>query len=230
MGTSNNGVGVAGINWQVSVEPVRVLGKCGGTTADINDAIRWAAGLAVPGVPTNPRPAQVINLSLGTPPGVPCSQSPATQAAINDAVEAGTAVVAAAGNDAADASQVVPASCENVITVAASDERGFLVTRYSNFGSTVEIMAPGGDVQRDDDHNGHPDGVLSMVQGGYAYYNGTSMATPHVTGVLALWLAADSTLKPAQLLARLRANALPRTAAQCPKPCGAGLLNAFQRP
>jgi serine protease len=212
----------------VTVQPVRVLGKCGGSTADINDAIRWAAGLSIPGVPANPSRARVISMSLGTPPGTPCSSSPSTQAAINDAVAAGAVVVVAAGNDATDASQVLPASCNNVITVAASDARGRLVTRYSNFGSTVEIMAPGGDVDRDDNGDGQPDGVLSMVQGGYAYYNGTSMATPHVAGVAALWLAATPNLTPAQLLAELQARALPRSSAECPQPCGAGLLNALR--
>ncbi|HEY7683668.1 MAG TPA: S8 family serine peptidase [Gemmatimonadales bacterium] len=228
VGRTNNGTGVAGINWAVTVQPVRVLGKCGGSTVDINDAIRWAAGLSIPGVPANPSRARVISMSLGTPPGTPCSSSPSTQAAINDAVAAGAVVVVAAGNDATDASQVLPASCNNVITVAASDARGRLVTRYSNFGSTVEIMAPGGDVDRDDNGDGQPDGVLSMVQGGYAYYNGTSMATPHVAGVAALWLAATPNLTPAQLLAELQARALPRSSAECPQPCGAGLLNALR--
>jgi len=229
VGNTNNGIGVAGINWNVKVQPVRVLGKCGGTTADINDAIRWAAGLPVPGVPNNPTPAKVINMSLGTPPGSPCSMSPSTQSAINDAAAMGTTVVVAAGNDATDASQVFPASCNNVITVAASDFRGHLVTRYSNYGSTVEVMAPGGDVQRDDDANGRPDGVLSMVHpnaGTYAYYNGTSMAAPHVAGVAALLLAQEPTLVPSQVLAKLQANALPRNSTQCPQPCGAGLLSA----
>ena len=228
VGRTDNGVGVAGANWTVRVQAVRVLGKCGGTIADINDGIRWAAGLAVPGVPANATPARVINMSLGTPPGNPCSASPSTQAAINDAVGAGAAVVVAAGNDAVDASQVFPASCDNVITVAASDARGHLVTRYSNFGATVEIMAPGGDVQRDDNGDGNNDGVLSMVQGGYARYNGTSMATPHVAGVAALYLAQNPTLTPAQLTAELQNNALPRTASQCPQPCGAGLLSALR--
>jgi serine protease len=229
VGNTNNGIGVAGINWNVKVQPVRVLGKCGGTTADINDAIRWAAGLPVSGVPNNPTPAKVINMSLGTPPGTPCSMSPSTQSAINDAAAMGATVVVAAGNDATDASQVFPASCNNVITVAASDFRGHLVTRYSNYGPTVEIMAPGGDVQRDDDANGRPDGVLSMVHpnaGTYAYYNGTSMAAPHVAGVAALLLAQEPTLVPSQVLAKLQANALPRNSTQCPQPCGAGLLSA----
>jgi serine protease len=229
VGNTNNGIGVAGINWNVKVQPVRVLGKCGGTTVDINDGIRWAAGLPVPGVPNNPTPAKVINMSLGTPPGSPCSMSPSTQSAINDAVAMGATVVVAAGNDATDASQVFPASCNNVITVAASDYRGFLATRYSNFGSTVEIMAPGGDVSRDDNNDNRPDGVLSMVHpnaGTYAYYNGTSMAAPHVAGIAALLLAQEPTLVPSQVLAKLQANALPRNATQCPQLCGAGLLSA----
>ncbi|MGH7432442.1 MAG: S8 family serine peptidase [Candidatus Methylomirabilales bacterium] len=229
VGRTDNGVGVAGANWTVRVQAVRVLGKCGGTIADINDGIRWAAGLAVPGVPANATPARVINMSLGTPPGNPCSASPSTQAAINDAVGSGAAVVVAAGNDAVDASQVFPASCDNVITVAASDARGHLVTRYSNFGATVEIMAPGGDVARDDDGDGNNDGVLSMVHpnaGTYARYNGTSMAAPHVAGVAALYLAQNPVLTPAQLTAELQNNALSRTSSQCPQPCGAGLLSA----
>lgn len=228
VGNTNNGTGVAGINWNVSVQAVRVLGVCGGTIADINDGIRWAAGLAVPGVPDNVTPARVMNMSLGGRGA--CSISPSTQSAINDAVAAGAAVVVAAGNEASDASGFFPASCDNVITVAASDARGYLVSRYSNYGETVEIMAPGGDVNRDDTGDGNPDGVLSMVRGGYAYYNGTSMSAPHVAGVLALWLAKDSTLTPAQLLAKLQDSALPRSATECPRPCGAGLLNALGTP
>jgi serine protease len=229
VGGTNNGIGVAGINWNVKLQAVRVLGKCGGTTADINDGIRWAAGLPVPGAPANPTPAKVINMSLGTPPGNPCALSPSTQSAINDAVAFGATVVVAAGNSATDASQVFPASCNNVITVAASDARGHLATRYSNYGQTVEIMAPGGDVNRDDNGDNRPDGVLSLVHpnaGGYALYNGTSMAAPHVAGVAALLLARQPGLTPAQVLSYLQGSALPRTAAQCPQPCGAGLLAA----
>ena len=224
VGHSNNAVGVAGVNWHTRVQSVRVLGKCGGSIADINDAIRWAAGLPVPGVPTNPTPARVINMSLGA--DVPCTSSPATQAAINDAIGAGVTVVVAAGNSAMDASGSMPASCIGPITVAASDARGFLVTRYSNFGPRIDIMAPGGDVRRDDNGDGDPDGVLSTVQGGYAYYNGTSMAAPHVAGVAALLLSHEPAQTPAGVLARLQAAAMPRDATQCPRPCGAGLLNA----
>jgi serine protease len=224
IGKTDNNSGVAGINWQVKVLPVRVLGKCGGTMVDINDAIRWAAGLSVNGVPDNANPAKVINLSLGG--AIPCSSSPATQAAINDAVAHGATVVVAAGNDALDAAGFVPAGCDNVVSVAAADRNGRLVTRYSNFGSKVDIMAPGGDVSADSDNDGNPDGVLSIVQGGYAFYNGTSMAAPHVAGVAALLLASNPGLSPAQVESRLKAGAIPRDTTQCPKPCGAGLLNA----
>ena len=223
-GASDNGIGVAGVNWNVSVQAVRVLGKCGGTIADINDAIRWAAGLPVPGVPDNPTPARVINMSLGGFGS--CANSPATQSAINDAVAEGTTVVVAAGNSAQDAANFNPASCDRVITVAASDARGHLVTRYSNFGATIEILAPGGDVRRDDNGDGNADGVLSMVEGGYAFYNGTSMAAPHVAGVAALLLAREPALTPGEVADRLQTSAVPRDATQCPRPCGAGLLNA----
>ena len=223
-GTTNNDLGIAGVNWEVSVQSVRVLGRCGGSTSDIADAIRWSAGLSVPGVPDNPTPADVINMSLGGQGS--CGIQPAFQSAINDAVAAGTAVVVAAGNSAADASGFTPAGCNNVITVASSDGRGRLVDRYSNYGSTVEILAPGGDTQRDDDGNGFGDGVLSITGRGYEYYNGTSMASPHVAGVLALWLADDNSLTPTQLLDRLQGTAIPRSSVECPRPCGAGLLNA----
>jgi serine protease len=221
---TNNAAGVAGANWFVTAVPVRVLGKCGGTNADINDGIRWAAGLPVPGVPNIPQPARVINMSLGAP--VSCTQAPSLQAAINDAVAAGTVVVVAAGNEAIDVAGTLPGGCDNVVAVAASDARGHLVSRYSNFGQRIDILAPGGDLARNDNGDQHPDGVLSTVQGGYALFNGTSMAAPHTAGVAALMLAMDPALTPAEIEAQIKANAIPRNSAQCPRPCGAGLLNA----
>lgn len=146
------GAGVAGVNWSSRVLPLRALGRCGGSVVDINDAIRWAAGLSMPGAPANPTPAKVINMSLGAP--APCSQSPATQAAIDDVVAVGVTVVAAAGNEAMDAANAFPASCNGVITVAASDYEGALVTRYSNFGDIVDVLAPGGDLAADEDGDG----------------------------------------------------------------------------
>src|SRR5437879_7777374 len=116
------GGSAAGVNWNGKFLPVRVLGKCGGTTADIAYAIRWAAGLPVPGVPNSPAKANVINMSLGGDGA--CSNDPVEQSAINDTVAQGVTVVVAAGNSAQDASQFTPASCNNVIAVAASDYRG----------------------------------------------------------------------------------------------------------
>ncbi len=221
VGNTDNNTGIAGINWKTKVQAVRVLGKCGGTTADIIDGIRWAAGLEVPGAATNPTPANIINMSLGAF-GVNCpTQDQATQAAIRDAVQAGSTVIVAAGNDARDAAQATPASCDNVIAVAASGPQGHLVTRYSNFGDTIDILAPGGDVRA-----GAQGGVLSMVKDGYEFYNGTSMAAPTVAGVAALILSKNPELLPGQVEARLKHDALPRNDQQCPKPCGAGLLQA----
>lgn len=232
VGKTDNNLGVAGINWKVKVQPVRVLGKCGGSTTDINDGIRWAAGLNVPGVPANPTPVKVINMSLGGAQA--CSDSPATQQAINDAVNAGVTVVVAAGNESKDASGFTPSGCDNVITVAAADPSGKL-TSFSNWGESVEILAPGGLTKSCENPE---NGILSMVKTSddrgncgvspaYAYYNGTSMAAPHVAGVAALWLAQDPSLTPSQLSAKLQAKARPRNSSECPKPCGAGLLTAF---
>lgn len=233
-GRTDNQLGVAGINWNAKVQAIRVLGKCGGSTSDINDAIRWAAGLNVPGVPANATPAKVINMSLGG--ATSCTLSPAMQSAINDAVAQGVAVVVAAGNDGKDASDYSPAGCKNVITVAAADPRGQL-TSWSNYGSSVEILAPGGL------HKGctiPQDGILSTIGNdnrtncavgtGYAYYNGTSMAAPHVAGVAALWIAQNPALTPATLLTELQKASYPRTLTHCPQPCGAGLLSALRTP
>jgi serine protease len=220
---TNNRKGVAGINWAVRIQPIRVLGKCGGQSTDIDDAIRWAAGIPVDGH-VNPTPAKIINLSLGGKGR--CSEAPAEQAAINAAIAKGVTVIVAAGNDAADASNTTPASCEGVIAVAASDYNGDLVTRYSNYGPVVKIMAPGGDLTADLNHDGYPDGVLSIVKDGYAFYNGTSMAAPHVAGVAALLLSKHPEYTPQDVIQVLQRNALARSPTQCPQPCGAGLLNA----
>jgi serine protease len=218
---TNEGSKVASINWDVSIEPVRVLGALGGEMTDVIDAIRWAAGLPVPGAPLNVRPARIINMSLGGPGACPR----ALQTAIDDATARGVLVVAAAGNDAKDAARSSPAGCANVLTVAASDLAGKLA-RYSNYGTSVKILAPGGDLEADLNHDGVPDGVISTVKDGLAAYNGTSMAAAHVSGVAALLLAQDPKLTPAELTERILGSAIPRTAQECPHACGAGLLNA----
>jgi serine protease len=225
---SNNGVGVAGVNWTSKVVPVRVLGRIGGFTSDIVDGIRWAAGLPVPSVPNNPHVSRVINMSLGGSGS--CGST--YQNAINDAVAAGTVVVVAAGNSNIDAAGATPANCSNVVTVAAVD-RGGDKASYSNFGAVVEVAAPGGETTIPGN------GVLSTLNSGtqgpvaspggdtYAFYQGTSMATPHVAGVVSLMLSVNSSLTPAQVTAILQATARPfPRGSGCSGRCGAGIVDA----
>jgi serine protease len=219
----NNGLGVAGINWKSKILPVRILGKCGGSLSDLSDAMRWAVGLSVPGVPANPNPARVLNLSLGGPGA--CETT--LQNAINDVRASGAVIVAAAGNELTDASDSTPANCRGVITVAATDESGDLAL-YSNYGSTVEISAPGG---------GFFAGVLSTSNAGttvpasdsYASHMGTSMAAPHVSGVVSLMLSRNPNLTPDQVLQVLQETAKPfPVEGLCDLlfPCGAGIVDA----
>lgn len=222
--SGNNGNGISGINWTSGLVPVRVLGRCGGYTSDIVDGMRWAAGIAVPGVPANPYPARVQNLSLGGSGA--CSAT--FQSAIDDVTARGTVVVVAAGNENADAATAQPASCNGVIAVAATTRNGSRAT-YSNFGSKVMLAAPGG---------GAGGGILSTLNAGattpgadsYAQYQGTSMAAPHVSGVVSLMLSLDPTLTPTQVVQRLKstARAFPTgTGADCSTAlCGAGIVDA----
>ncbi len=218
----NNATGVAGVAWGAKVLPVRVLGKCGGYTSDIADAIVWAAGGSVAGVPANPNPAKVISLSLGG--GGACGRT--FQSAIDTARGLGAAVVIAAGNSNTDVSSSSPANCNGVIAVAATGRTGARAY-YSNYGAQVDIAAPGGDMS-----TGQADGILSTLNSGrtapgadsYAYYQGTSMATPHVSGVAALMFAVNPNLTPDTLEAALKssARAFPGTCDQC----GTGLVDA----
>ncbi|WP_327343014.1 S8 family peptidase [Streptomyces europaeiscabiei] len=220
---TNNSKGIAGIAYGAKISPVRVLGKCGGYDSDIIDAITWASGGTVSGVPANTNVAKVINMSLGG--GGACTT--ATQSAITAAVNRGTTVVVAAGNSNANAANYSPASCNNVISVAATNRAGSR-SSYSNFGSVVDIAAPGGETR-----TAESGGILSTLNAGtktptsesYAYYQGTSMAAPHIAGLAALVKSANSALTPAQIESAIKTNsrALPGT---CSGGCGAGLADA----
>lgn len=220
---TGNNKGIAGIAYGAKISPLRVLGKCGGYDSDIIDAITWASGGTVSGVPANANVAKVINMSLG---GSGACTS-ATQSAITAAVNRGTTVVVAAGNDNDNAAGYSPASCNNVIAVAATGRSGSRAS-YSNYGSIVDISAPGGDMS-----TATANGIYSTLNSGtktpssesYAYYQGTSMATPHIVGLVALMKSANSSLTPAQIETALKNNAraLPGT---CSGGCGAGLADA----
>ncbi|MGH8081611.1 MAG: S8 family serine peptidase [Lysobacter sp.] len=214
---TNNGIGVSGIAFGAKVLPLRVVGRNGmGFTSDIADAIVWAAGGSVSGVPANPNPAKVINVSLGSPG----TCEPAYQNAINAAVAYGATVVIAAGNDNIDVAGFNPASCANIVAVAANNLAGNRAY-YSNYGAGIDVTAPGGETAIT---NG---GVLSTVgKGNYAWYQGTSMAAPHVAGVAALILSrANKT--PAEVEAILKSTAHPLPGS-CSGGCGAGIVDAFK--
>ncbi|HJV68139.1 S8 family peptidase [Ideonella sp.] len=221
---SNNSIGVAGVAPKAKVLPVRALGRCGGYTSDIIDGMLWAAGLPVDGVPANPHPARVINLSLGSVNA--CSRS--FQAAI-DAVRAqGAVVVAAAGNSDIDVARISPAGCQGVIAVAASTREG-KKAYYSNYGKRISVAAPGGDMLGVAEN-----GILSTYNSGtkrpgvdvLAYMQGTSMAAPHVAGVAALMLAINPSLNPDKVQMLLKQSARPMSAAVCRGGCGGGLVDA----
>jgi serine protease len=219
--TTDNRLGVAGGAPNVRVFHVRVLGRGGGSTFDIATGITWAVGEAVPGLPRNQHPAQVINMSLGGTGGTQTYAS-----AVASAAAAGAIVVVAAGNEDADTATVQPCNNPGVICVGAVDLRGN-ATGYTNYGREVTISAPGGAVDRDDDGNGDPDGVLSTFgDGTYRYLEGTSMATPHVAALVALMKSQNRTLTHAQVVAALRANVTPIP--NCPTSCGAGAVDAFR--
>jgi serine protease len=219
----NNGIGGTGIAPNVKILPVRVLGKCGGYMSDVVDGMRWAAGLAVPGVPANPNPAQVLNMSLGASGA--CSAT--FQNAATDVVTAGKVIVAAAGNGGSTDNVNLPANCDNVIAVTAHTISGLLPS-WATIGPETAISAPGG-----------TSGVYSLsntgttvpVSDSYAISQGTSMATPHVAGVAALMFSVKSSLTPAQVRSYLQSSARAFPAGSyCATSgigrCGSGLLDA----
>ena len=208
---ANNNSGIAGINWNSRILPVRVLGKCGGYDSDIIDGLRWAAGLTVPAVPVNPTPAQVLNLSLGGPGE--CNA--AWQSAIDDVVAAGKVVVAAAGNEGVSFKTVSPASCQGVIAVAAYVHRaiGTVAENYgrpefSNFGTETDrnlFAAPGMNVYSTSDGGA----FQAANDGAFVGEYGTSSAAAHISGVVSLMLSANPALAPADVLLLLQNASTP---------------------
>lgn len=217
---ANNEIGGAGGLWHTRILPVRVLGKCGGPASDVIDGMRWAVGLPVPGVPDNPHPARIVNVSLGT--SQPCSR--AMQAAIDDVLARGASVVAAAGNGGFEVGE--PASCRGAIAVAAVDADGSKPA-FSNSGTRIDVGAPGVGIWSTANT-----GLTVPGEDTYLGKNGTSMAAPHVSAALALMLAVEPTLSPQALREKLVASARPyprlsncvNTAADTL--CGAGMLDA----
>ncbi len=195
--TTDNGKGVAGVARGAKVMPLRVLGKLGGTSYDILQAVRYAAGLINDSGKVPDKPADIINLSLGG-----SGYSQAEQDVYTKARAQGVIVVAAAGNEASS-TDFYPASYAGVISVSAVDATKSLAY-YSNYGTNIDVAAPGGDSRKDINGDGFPDGILSTrgddaggtLQYTYSFLQGTSMAAPHVAGVIALMKAVNSRLTP----------------------------------
>nr|WP_316641710.1 S8 family peptidase [uncultured Roseateles sp.] len=217
---SNNAIGMAGVSWGSKILPVRVLGKCGGYDSDIVAGMQWAAGIAVPGVPANPNPARVLNMSLG---GVG-SCDPATNSvasAYRDAIAAitakGAVVVVAAGNSTGHSINL-PANCPGVVGVVALRHIGTKVG-FSDIGPEVTIAAPGGNCVNIDAGAACLYPMLSTfnagttVPGASTYTDsfraavGTSFSAPLVSGTIALMLSQKPSLAPAEIISLLKSTA-----------------------
>lgn len=223
--------GVAGEAPGVSIEPVRVLGACGGSESDLIAAIEWASGGAVPGAAPNAHPAQVLSLSLGG--DAPDGCDPALTRAIADARGRGSTIVVAAGNDDAPMAGTAPADCAGVVSVAATTRWGNR-SPFSNFGTQdlrPTIAAPGGSTAAwiwGDTWTSSGSITASGNQPAVAEYAGTSMAVPRVSAAIALLLSAQPGLTPDQITAKLVATATPFPAGSACTAvrCGAGIVNA----
>jgi serine protease len=250
---TNNGVGLAGMTWGPYLLPVRALGKCSGYDSDIIAGMQWAAGMAVSGVPNNPYPASIINLSLGGSGACPQAYS----AAIAPLIASGVLIVASAGNGSTGSAAPVdaPANCAGVLAVAGLRNVGTKVG-YSSMGPEVGISAPAGNCVnapgagpclRSIDTTTNA-GLTAPAADDYTdQLNpnlGTSFSAPIVAGIAALMRSVNGNLTPAQLIARLQASANPfppNTAGipVCPNTdssgecacttsqCGAGMVDAL---
>jgi len=208
--STNNNIGTAGVTWAGEIMNLRVLGCEGGSTFDIAQALLYAAGVDNAYGLSPTKTADVANLSLGGGP-----PNNVMDDAVQAARAAGMIIIAAAGNSG-DATLSYPASYDGVVSVAAtdlSDQRAF----YSQFNAFVDIAAPGGDTSADVDGDGFPDGVLStlanrpsstQIDFNYGFYDGTSMATPHVAGITALMKSVNPGLTPALLDQLLSSGAI----------------------
>jgi subtilisin family serine protease len=260
---SNNAEFGAGVAWKARIQAIRAFNKGSSSFETIARSVYWAAGSAIidkndtgpnPRKIINPNPAQIINMSLGGPAkkadGTDIIESQLLQDAVTDTTNKGVIVVVAAGNKNLDASGFVPANLRGVIVVGATGPDKSRAS-YSNHGSAIGVMAPGGDQAR---RGLAQDGVLSLgACGGYDnfagnippcvgsnpafgshFLQGTSMATPHVSGVIAMMLQAQPKLRNptdkarnwARVLAYLRDSSSLTGMTLCERGCGAGLLDA----
>ncbi|MBS0578878.1 MAG: S8 family peptidase [Proteobacteria bacterium] len=250
---TNNGSGIAGMTQSGWILPVRVLGKCGGYDSDIIAAMAWAAGLPVDGVPTNPYPARILNLSLGSTGSCPASY----QQVVDQLVALGVLVVASAGNEGGPVD--APGNCAGVAAVAGLRQIGTKVG-YSSLGPEIALSAPAGNCVNTGagqpclfsidttSNTGTTVPVASTYTDQSNFNIGTSFSAPIVSGIAGLMLSVNGNLTADQLIARLQlgattpfpvnpgapmchvpANASDLQTAECnctTDVCGAGMANA----
>jgi serine protease len=245
----SDSVGVTGIAPNVKIQPIRALGTTGGSSSDLIAALRWAAGITVAGVPANPTPAKVVNLSMGTDSYTPCrlrgQTLGATEVALAELKAAGVTVVSAAGNFNVPAYESYPGNCFPTINVGATAFSGDRAS-YSNFSVAdnngqmvgVDISAPGGDSKFPGDAPAGSKGKIvstwndgRTVPGAPSYQGeeGTSMATPVVSGVVALIYSVKPNITFDQVWEVLKATVTKFPAgSQCETKniCGVGIVNA----
>ncbi|WP_316368555.1 S8 family peptidase [Candidatus Thiodiazotropha sp. CDECU1] len=228
---SNNSQGAAGVAWESRIMPIRVLGKDGGNSLDLAEGIRYAAGLSNASGTTPAQPADIINMSLGGN-----SDSQTTREAVAAARAEGVIIIAASGNEST--SQLsYPASYPGVVSVSAVDINRDLAF-YSNFGTMIDVAAPGGDLRVDLNGDSRPDGILSAgaddssdtLSYQLVFYNGTSMAAPHIAGVAALMKAVYPAMTPAEFDSMLAAGELTTDLGDTGRDnlYGHGLIDAFK--
>ncbi|MGV8907437.1 MAG: S8 family serine peptidase [Propionicimonas sp.] len=231
IGARLDGEGIVGTAPTVKLQPLRALGDGGGSDFDIMAAMRWGAGLPVPGTPPNRTPVDVLNLSIGG--NGPCSV--AMQETIAAVTARGVVVVVAAGNEGAPLATASPANCRGVIRVTATGATGLLAD-YSNFGTAdvpATIAAPGGSGIPNPANDLTGSVVSTWNSGtsgpgtpGYAGMTGTSMAAPHVSGVAALLKSLRRALTPAEIAGVLQQTASPLNVSCDRNTCGAGIVDA----
>lgn len=229
---TNNSQGVTGIAWNTKIMPLRALGVEGGWSYDIMEALRYAAGLENASGTTPAQPADIINLSFGGSGSMTSEQNFYTE--LHDVYN--IIVIAAAGNSSSS-SPIYPASYDNVVSVSAVDASRSLAY-YSNYGSKVDVAAPGGGDTPDLNGDGYYDGVLSTagndsgisLQYTYAFFQGTSMAAPHVAGVAALMKAVYPELTPDEFDTLLSSGAITEDLGTSGRDnfYGYGLIDAYR--
>ena len=217
---SNNSEGIAGIDWNARLLHARALGICGGTDADIIDAIRWSAGLPVVGIPDNPNPANVVNLSLGG--ATECTR--AWQDVIDELTALNIIFVMAAGNEARNALRTSPANCANVITVGSSTPDGDVDEGFSNFGIKVTTATGGRNILVASNRGfdaADPEGDF------YRNETGTSFSAAMVSGAISLMHSLNPDLGPEEVRAILQESSTPYAPdTNCDLIyCGGGIMN-----